>query len=233
MNESNGAMSSDIEISYYLEEIKSMRDEINWRVKMAYTGSLIFLSAIVVPLSAFFDKDNTLIDYINTNGKDSSGAIDTLTIVGMIAIMAICAWTGVQNANHIIEKRIELYTLELMKVVIKTKGHPYSSWLAYLYGSTFFKNKTKAGIAKLLNASIGFFIYFLPNIISILGWFLLVREGTISEYLSWFIILTIFILIVACSTLMFFFYVTKINKDYSRFYKEHIEPYFERYSAME
>jgi|GEM_PF-2261313 len=219
----NTIVISDNDIAYYLEEIKSMRDEINWRVKMAYTGSLIFLSAIIIPLSSFFQADNTLVKEIKENP-------DTLTVVGIIALLAISAWAGVQNANHIVEKRIELYTLELMKVVSKSTGHPHASWLGFLYGNSFFKNKTQTTIAKYLNASIGFFIYFLPNIVALTGWIGIIAFGKISEYSVWFVIATIFVFITICSTFMFFFYVNKVNKLFTEFYEKKMSVYFEKFN---
>lgn len=219
----NTIVISDNDIAYYLEEIKSMRDEINWRVKMAYTGSLIFLSAIIIPLSSFFQADNTLVKEIKENP-------DTLTVVGIIALLAISAWAGVQNANHIVEKRIELYTLELMKVVSKFTGYPHASWLGFLYGNSFFKNKTQTTIAKYLNASIGFFIYFLPNIVALTGWIGIIAFGKISEYSIWFVIATIFVFITICSTFMFFFYVNKVNKLFTEFYEKKMSVYFEKFN---
>ncbi|SMC45162.1 hypothetical protein [Moheibacter sediminis] len=213
---------NDENVSFYLEEIKSMRDEINWRVKMAYTGSLIFLSAIIIPLSSFFQADNTLVRDIKENP-------DTLTVVGIIALLAISAWAGVQNANHIVEKRIELYTLELMTVVTKITGHPHASWLGFLYGNSFFKNNMKSSIAKTLNASIGFFIYFLPNLVAIFGWVTILKYGNVSAYIFWFSVATFFVIVAASSTMMFFIYVNKVNRLFTNFYKKEMADYFRQF----
>jgi hypothetical protein len=210
---------NDKVISHYLDEIKSMRDEINWRVKMAYTGSLVFLTAIIVPLSSFFQKDSTILNELKSNQ-------DTLTIVCMIALLAISAWAGVQNANHLVEKRIELYSLELMKIVKNISGHPYNSWLGFLYGNSFFKSKFKTSVAKTLNASVGFFIYFLPNLVAFFIWGFLINYGCVQNYRIWFSVVTFFVIVAASTTLMFFFYVHKVNSMFTIFYKEEMKDFF-------
>lgn len=209
-------------VPYFLEEIKSMRDEINWRVKMAYTGSFIFISAIVIPLGSFFDDGNTLLDRLREDN-------DTFTLVGVILLIAITAWSGVQNANHIIEKRIELYTLDLMYAVTKATGHPHASWLGFLYGNTFFRSKVKTFLAKTFNASIGFFIYFLPNIVALIGLFALYRYGNWREYFVWMSFASFFVAITVGSTIMFFFYVSKVNNAFTRFYNDEMLHYFRQY----
>src|SRR5690606_41675052 len=57
----------DKHIVFFLDEIKSMRDEINWRVKMAYTGSLIFLSAITFTISIFFQEEGYALTQMRDN----------------------------------------------------------------------------------------------------------------------------------------------------------------------
>jgi len=211
----------DKNITYFLDEIKSMRDEINWRVKMAYTGSLIFLSAITFTISMFFQEEG----YALTQMRDNP---DSFTIVTMIAVLAVSAWAGVQNANHLIEKRIELYSLELIKAVKLLSDHPHASWLGFLYGNSFFKNKVKTSIAKYLNASIGFFIYFLPNLVAIsLLWFLY-QNGKIEDYVFWVALVTFFVFVAAASTFMFFLYVHKVNSKCTEFYNNEMQSYFQR-----
>lgn len=209
-------------VPYFLEEIKSMRDEINWRVKMAYTGSFIFISAIVLPLGTFFDDSNKLLQQLREDNN-------TFTLVGIILLLAIAAWSGVQNANHIIEKRIELYTLDLMYAVTHATEHPHASWLGFLYGNSFFKSNTKTFLAKMFNASIGFFIYFLPNIVSLVGLFALYRYGNWREYLGGMIFASFFVMITVGSTIMFFFYVSKVNKEFTQFYNDEMKEYFGKF----
>lgn len=208
-------------IVFFLDEIKSMRDEINWRVKMAYTGSLIFLSAITFTISIFFQEEG----YALTQMRDNP---DSFTIVTMIAVLAVSAWAGVQNANHLIEKRIELYSLELIKAVKLLSKHPHASWLGFLYGNSFFKNKIKTSIAKYLNASIGFFIYFLPNMVAIsLLWFLF-QNGKVEDYIFWVALVTFFVVVAAGSTFMFFLYVHKVNTKFTDFYNNEMQSYFQQ-----
>ncbi|RYX86067.1 hypothetical protein EON73_02685 [bacterium] len=206
------------QIVHHVEEIKSMRDEINWRVKVAYQGSVVFISAISITGGTLFSHDN---DFLKSIQSDS----EILTISGIVVLIAVSAWVGVQNANHLIEKRIELYMLDILKVVHHKTHNVYYSWLGFLYGSVFFNRKYKNFIAKSLNASIGFFIYFLPNLIAILVWGYLLKNGRIHDNLALFIAGTFFFVISMSSTFMFFFYVVKVNNEFTKFYKSTMQPY--------
>jgi hypothetical protein len=203
-----------------LEEIRSMRDEITWRVKTAYNASIIFTGAISLIVGSLFTDSNKFLDKI----KDP----DIMTICGIAILIAISAWVGVQNANHLIEKRIELYTLELMKVVYKRKKHVYFSWLGFLYGSVFFRKKYKNFLARFLSASIGMFMYFLPNLLTLCVWYYVYANGLIRKYMVAFIVATLFLAVAVGSTIMFFFYVVNVNAKFTAFYKKIMHPYFEK-----
>lgn len=209
-------------IEYHIEEVKSMRDEINWRVKTAYTSSIIFISAISVLGGTLFSTDNT---FIETVKKDP----EVLTQSGIAVLIAISAWVGVQNANHLIEKRIELYCLELLKVIFFESKNVYCSWLGFLYGSDFFKNRVKNFFGKFLNASIGMFMYFLPNVITLILWFYLMFKTPVNKHYILFFFASLFVFVAVGSTILFFFYVVKVNKKFSEFHDKIMLPYFKKH----
>ncbi|MCL6266435.1 hypothetical protein [Flagellimonas myxillae] len=206
-------------VIFNIEEIKSMREEINWRVKAAYNSSIAFISVITFIIGQLFSSDNKILESINENPN--------LFMMTSIAILiVISAWVGVQNANHLIEKRIELYTLDLVKTIYNTSEHIFFSWLGYLYGKVFFRKRFKNNVARLLNASIGFFIYFLPNLIAFALWIYLLRFDNLTDYMIPFILATFFIIIAIATSFLLFFYVIKVNKRYSTFYRKYMEPYY-------
>jgi hypothetical protein len=206
-------------LAQYIEEIKSMREEINWRVKIAYNASIVFISALSLIGGTLFSSENKFIEIV---AKDAQ----LMTVSGIAILVAISAWVGVQNANHLIEKRIELYTLELMKLVVAKTGHVHFSWLGFLYGSAFFRRKLKNGVAKFFNASIGMFIYLLPNLIGLVVWIYLIMNARIRENMFWFIAGSIFFFTAVGSTFLFFFYVVKVNNKFSEYYNQNMGPYF-------
>lgn len=208
-------------LTHYVEEIKSMREEINWRVKIAYNASIIFISAISVIGGTLFSADNKFLEKIETDPK-------IMTISGIGILIAVASWVGAQNANHLIEKRIELYTLELMKLVHAQTGHVHYSWLGFLYGSKFFRKKTKNFFASFLNASIGMFIYFLPNAVAIGVLYYLATSAPIGDFKFLFAVSVVFFLVAMGSTFLFFFYVVKVNNKFTEFFKTNMQPYFDK-----
>ncbi len=203
----------------HIDEIKAMRDEINWRVKIAYNSSIVFISALTLIGGSLFAKDNLLLENI---GKDE----EVRTLSGIGILIAISAWAGVQNANHLIEKRIELYSLDLIKIIQRNTNHAYFGWLGYLYGSVFFRNARKNTLARLFNSSIGFFIYVLPNLVAICVWVLLIIHGRILPHIYLFTFASVVLFIAIGSTFMFLFYVIKVNKECTAYYEKYMKPYF-------
>lgn len=206
-------------VIFNIEEIKSMREEINWRVKAAYNSSIAFISVITFIIGQLFNSDNNIIDSIKENP-------DLFMMTSIAMLIIISSWVGVQNANHLIEKRIELYSLQLMKTIHSTSKHIFFSWLGYLYGKVYFRRRVKNSLARLLNASIGFFIYFLPNLIAFGIWIYLLNRIEIRNYLPFFILATFFLVISISTSFLLFFYVIKVNRRYTDFHKNYMEPYF-------
>lgn len=208
-------------VLFNIEEIKSMRNEINWRVKVAYNSSVAFISLFAFVVGQLFSTDNKLIDSITQDPQ-------LLVKSGMAILVLISAWVGVQNANHLIEKRIELYSLELMRTIYSNSNQVFFSWLGYLYGSVFFRGKIKNFISKFFNASVGLFIYFLPNFIAFGIWIYLLTVPEVKDYIFFFSIVSFFLFIAIGTTFFFFFYVVKVNNNHTIFYKEVMMPYFEK-----
>ena len=216
--EAKGGTLSHEEIQHGLDEIKGMREEINWRVKVAYNSSLIFLSVIAFTVGTLFNSDNKLLEAIITNPE-------LKVQVGIALVVLISAWVGVQNANHIIEKRIELYTLSVYRVISEAGDRTYFGWIPYLYGSRFFEKSGANSAAKVLNASIGLFIYLLPNAIGIGVWVYLLVFNDISQYSFYFVIATIFLVIAIGTSALLFAYVIKLNNRSVEFYSRKMRPF--------
>lgn len=209
-------------IQFNIEEIRSMRDEINWRVKIAYTSSVVFLSALAFTVSTVFSNENSFLETLTNNP-------DLRMKSGLVFLVLISAWVGVQNANHLIEKRIEMYTLSVIKVIYSRSNEVTFSWLGFLYGSRVFQRDMYNNAAKFLNASIGLFIYFLPNFLAIIVWIYLISIETMTTFPSYFFVVTFFLIVAVGSSALLFFYVLKVNKAYTEYYAKFMREYFEKH----
>jgi len=213
----------DHALQHTVEEIKSMRAEINWRVQSAYASSIAFIAFLGFAGQTIFSSSSTLMIKLQSDPQ-------LLFIVATCTLIIISAWVGVQNANHLIEKRIELYTLDLLKSIYANYNHVFFAWLGFLYGSTYFNNKFGNGVAKFLNASIGMFIYLLPNVVALIIWIYMLCNFNISEHWLFFSAASVFFMVSMGSSFMFFFYIIKIDKLYTDFYKKVMKPYYKKNS---
>jgi len=221
----SGNLDKESILFYQIEEIKNMREEINWRVKIAYNASIIFISAITITGGTLFSSENRFLESVT---QDS----EVMTLSGIAVLIAISAWVGVQNGNHLIEKRIELYTLDLLKTIYYTSNHVFFAWLGFLYGSVFFKNRFKNLLSKFLNASIGLFIYFLPNLVALSIWVYLLLHADLKTHKILFCVASFFLFVAIGSTFFFFFYVVKVNNQFTEFYKSTMKPYLEKNGSI-
>lgn len=212
-------------VRQHIEEIQRMRGEIDWRVRAAYTSSLAFISIISFVVSTLFDENNTFREQ-----AENDDPVFLYALMGITAFLA--AFLGVQNANHLIEKRIELYSLHLIKRVKQLTGQPFAMWLPFLYGHPIFRRRQANSWAKVLNASIGFFQYFMPNMI-MLGlcaglWFKYYGLG--PDTLPWWtpigmVFVSFFVLLAAGTTIYFFSFMKRLDSQMTRFYKHDVAPY--------
>lgn len=199
----------------HLNELLSMREEVNWRVKMSYTSYAAFFTLFGFG-ATLFSKDLVELDghqlYFIYNG---------------ISIL-ISTFVGVMNANHIIEKRLELYMLELQRIMFKIEKYPHHYWLSFLYGYKDYKNSTwLSTIAKYLRASVGFFIYLIPILASGLLLFYSCRQlfcgctiGQIFGIISWLIWLLAF-----GSLILLVINMSSLSNKHEKFYNTNVIAY--------
>lgn len=202
----------------HLDELKSLRDEINWRVKIAYTSSAVFISVMGALIGALTQKDyNEII--IKNNGS--------VVILGLLFALLIAMFIGIINSNHIVEKRIELYSLNLQKAILVDTTEPIYSWLSYLYGHKNTNSMFFTYIEKIFSGGVAIFQYVLPNFLAILILIILNSKCNACEgYPFLFTFVCILVGIAICSTLYLAYFVSIVNKEHTEFYKDHVEKYF-------
>ncbi len=85
------------EVERHIDDIKIMRDEINWRVKLAYNGSVIFVSIFTLLTSYILNSKTTDFSML-TN--------DDIIVIGLSSTILIAVYIGILSANHLVEKQI-------------------------------------------------------------------------------------------------------------------------------
>lgn len=204
----------DAEVERHIDDIKIMRDEINWRVKLAYNGSVIFVSIFTLVTSYILNSEKTEV------------TDDNIIIIGLSAATLIAIYIGILNANHLVEKRIEYYTLHLQKKILKLEGYPSYSWLSFLYGYKFVKSKFMRVMSSTSNAAVGMFQYGLPIIMAVfILLFLGVKLNAHIEYTLFFIISCVLVFFTFISTLFLLAFLSKMAKEQKLFYDTEVLPY--------
>lgn len=202
----------------HLDEIKSLRDEINWRVRIAYTSSAGFISIFAVIVGVVLKQDMNDILMGNNEG---------LIIAGLVFAGLIAMFVGILNSNHLIEKRIELYSLHLQRAIYKKHGEPIYNWLSYLYGYKSVKNPIFTLIEKVFNAGVALFQYALPTILAISILVLLNSKlGAYEKHPTLFIFISTLVVISLFSSLYLAYFLSIVHKEHSIFYKQYVEKFF-------
>ncbi len=204
------------EIERHIDDIKMMRDEINWRVKLAYNGSVIFVSIF------------SLITSYILNSEKIKVTDDNIIILGLSTSILISIYIGILNANHLVEKRIEYYTLHLQKKILQLEGYPSYSWLSFLYGHKFVKNKFIRVLSSTSSGAVGIFQYGFPIIMStFILLFLGIKLNAHVKYTLFFVLSCILVFFTFISTLFLLFFLLKMVNEQRLFYDTKILPYLD------
>lgn len=191
-------------IEHYIEEIKNIREELNWRVKIAYTSNL-----------AIFPSLAALAGFLITKNIESENLYLITTSLSLIITM----YGSLQIFNRMIEKKIEQYILTLQKKIYKKNNKKaIYSWISFLYGDNLHSNNII-----LMGYTSIFYQYFLPNIIGTIILLIPVFKHKIGELSIYFILFYVFCfilnLIVYGYIIMFLKYFNKVKRNHIDFFK--------------
>lgn len=201
----------------YIEEINNLTDEMNWRVKLAYTSNFTIISIILFTLGLFLNKE---VHEIRGNERMYAYILLSMSIV-------ISMYTSVVNANHLVEKRMELYFLKLQLLIFRETNVPLFCWLPFLYADQMFKSKILNFIQHITSGVYGFFQYLLPNLIA--ASFLLILPsflGASNIPRLFYIIASFFCILSTLSTFVFFIFFFHLKSLQSSFYEEYFLPFY-------
>ena len=201
----------------HIDEIKNLREEINWRVKIAYTSNVIFLIVI------------SFISNFIANDRISQLDDKKIELVGLIIIILITMYSSILNGNHLIEKRIELYILQLEKKLFELDNFPHHFWISYLYGYRFKKHKLMRILSVISSTTVGMFQYAFPNLFSLfLLIYLAIKYNAVNNYPFLFSLSTFSLLISFLSALFFILFLSKVAKEHTKYFNETVIPYIKQ-----
>lgn len=209
----------------HLDELKSLRDEINWRVKIAYTSIATFISVVVFALGFIVNREQNQIA-VNFSGYIP---LAVLLIAGLISM-----FMGILNANHIIEKKIELYSLKIQRKIMQEAGEPVYSWLSFLYGYKSKENMLFTFLEKLFSASIGIFQYAIPNILALTIIIVLANKTPIiKDFTLLYILIAILVGLSILSSIYLGFFVSIINREHGAHYQKYVRKFLDNHKSDE
>lgn len=131
-------------LQIYLDDIKNIREELNWRVKIAYTSNITVFPGLAGLASFLLSRD-----------LDSS----LIFIISSILSLILSMYVNLQVFNRMIEKKIEAYILSIQKKIKKEFHIQTHSWISFLYGEA-----SRFSIIGYLSL---FYQYIFPNIVSL------------------------------------------------------------------
>lgn len=184
----------------YIDDIKNIREELNWRVKLSYTSNITIFPGVTGLASFLLSKD------LNA---------DSMYIIASTLSLILSMYVNLQVFNRLIEKKIELYILDIQKKLKDEFGIKTHSWISFLYGEP-----SRFSIIGHLSL---FYQYIFPNIISSVVVFIPFIKVGIEEISLYLILLLLFAVILNGLSyvliFIFFIYFRNVRKDHHQFYR--------------
>ena len=217
----------------HIEDIKNIREELNWRVKISYTSTTIFYAVIIFALNIFLQNDKKFEVKENVN-------LFVFVCSTISMLMILFAVTLI--ANHLTEKKIELYILQIQKKILKKSSDerieiPRFSWISFLYADEYRCYLEARKFHQYLHNFALYihpiFQFVLPILISLFI-LLLVFFFVINTYYCKVHIIALVYYIVICLmglssvplAIAFLIFFKKLKKEHRSFFYTHIHPYF-------
>lgn len=214
-------------MEHHIEDIKNIREELNWRVKITYTSTAVFYTVIIFILGIFVQEGNRF----DIEDKNLFVSLSS-TISMLITLFAVTL-----TANHLTEKKIELYILQIQKKILKGSPRakieiPKFSWISFLYADEY-GHYVKSG--KFIQGLHNFAIYvhpvcqfILPNLVSMFILGLIAYLGFHGAHIMaviYYIFVCIMCLAAFLLTAAFLMFFKRVKDEHRDFFYKHIHPY--------
>lgn len=188
-------------IGYYIDDLKSIREELNWRVKIAYTSNLTVFPGLAGLASFLLSKD------LDAN---------IVYIIACTISLLLSMYVNLQVFNRLIEKKIELYILKIQKQLEEGYNIKSHSWISYLYGMP-----SRFSVVGYLSL---FYQYIFPNIISTIILFVPSYKcmfWTLNGYLIAFFAISLLLNMLSYAIiLIFILFFKNVRKEHYEFYQK-------------
>jgi hypothetical protein len=197
-------------VTHWIDEIKSLRTENDWRLRIIYMGPTYYVSALLITSGLAVKL------FASANLRENY----TLTFVALMFSLANALYVGVLTGNHYIEKKIELYILSIEKKIFSYTGEAYFYWISFQYGENFDRTRIANIIATMTHASILIFQYIIPLVIAtaVLIMAIFLKQNFLTLVLYYFIIAVVFFCFIGTIHLLAF--VLTVKKEHIKFYKK-------------
>jgi len=221
-------------MEHHIDDIKNIREELNWRVKITYTSTAVFYTVIIFVLGIFVQEGRRF------DMEDANLFISLSSTISMLITLFAVTLT----ANHLTEKKIELYILQIQKKILKSSPRakteiPKFSWISFLYADEY-GHYLKSGkfVQRLHNFAIyvhPVFQFILPNLISLFILGLIAYQGFCGEQmfckahivtLVYYIFVCIMCLASFILIAAFLIFFKKVKDEHRDFFYKHIHSYF-------
>lgn len=191
----------DEKLEYYIDDLKTIREELNWRVKIAYTSNMTVFPGLA-----------GLASFLLSQKFDT----DMIYIIACTLSLLLSMYVNLQVFNRLIEKKIELYILTIQKKLNTVYNVSTHSWISFLYGKP-----NRFSIIGYLSL---FYQYLFPNIISTIILFIPLYQCVfwkLNIYLIIFFIASLLLNILSyVIILIFIFFFKNVRQEHYTFYKE-------------
>jgi hypothetical protein len=186
---------------FYIDDIENIREELNWRVKIAYTSNLTVFPSLTGLATFLLSKE---LD------------IDNYYVVACTLSLVLSMYINLQVFNRMVEKKIEAYILTVQKKLRKEYKLHSHSWISFLYGEP-----SRFSIVGHLSL---FYQYILPNIISTVVLLIPYFKLGIDNLNKFFLFLYLFAVILNILSYVlifsFLYYFKDIRRQHYLFYKK-------------
>lgn len=191
----------DENLEYYIDDLKTIREELNWRVKISYTSNMTIFPGLAGIASFLLSQE------FDT---------DMVYIIACTISLLLSMYVNLQVFNRLIEKKIELYILTIQKKLNSDYNINTHSWISYLYG-----RPSRFSIIGYLSL---FYQYLFPNIISTIILLIPLYQCAfwkLNMYLVIFFIVALSLNILSyVIILIFIFFFKNVRQEHCTFYKE-------------
>jgi hypothetical protein len=205
-------------IKLYFKEYDGLNKETDWRLQIAYAGPTAYISALFIAIGLAINTIRDLLNSANSNLANSNVSVEG-GVLAIAFVIGNAMFIGVFVGNHYIEKKIELYMLELRKKMFDIAGEDFYGWISYFHGSEKFVSKLDV----FAGAGVGIFQYGIPIISSGLALYIVPTLTPLKDFIVYLYVFAILALVCAVLALLALVRITLQVKKQSTLFSQRLK----------